>query len=401
MAGYETAIAWGIFGLTYFTLALGYVPFFRLDRTGAVFIGALAATGLGLLTLEESFLALEYRTLLLLFNMMIIVSYFVNSGVFSRILGFLERIENQKRMLWATVLVSGLASAVFINDVVCLVLTPVVADIVLARKWNPLPYLLAVAMASNIGSAMTPIGNPQNMYIASVSGVSWSEFVWRIFPLSALGLVLLGFALLPMLKGGEGGNAPPEHHHHARGRDLARAGAVLAAVLAGFWAGYEAALVTGLGAAFLLLTRHIPRKRIFSLVDWDLLVLFASLFVVMAAADKYGVTARAYGLLEPLGIGTSAGFPAILAALSNFVGNVPAVVFLAPLVERMGGGHESFLLMAAVSTFAGNLTLVGSIANLIVAEKAKAKGITVDFWSYTKAGFGVTLVLCIAAALVL
>ncbi len=399
MAGLEIYSAWGIFAVAYFALALGYLPFFRLDRTGAVFIGALLVVGLKLLALEAAFGSLEYKTLFLLFNMMVIVSYFVNSGVFSHLLGFMEKVESPLRMLWITVFISGLASAVFINDVVCLVFAPVVADIALEKRWNPLPYLLAVAMASNIGSAMTPIGNPQNMFIASVSGISYSDFVLRLFPLSLGGLFLLGMLLSPMVRG-EMATAPaaPPHARHVRRRDLAKAGVTLAVVLAGFMAGFQAGIVTGMGAAFLLLTRNISRKKIFSLVDWDLLVLFASLFVIMGCAAKYGIVADIFAALEPLGIATRAGYALTVMALSNIVGNVPAVVFLAPIAQKLGGGKNLFLLTAAISTFAGNLTLVGSIANLIVAEKAKAKGITIGFWAYARHGFWVTLILCVAAA---
>jgi len=400
MAELGNSMAWGIFGLAYFTLALGYLPYFRLDRTGAVFICALLAVGTKLLTLPEAFGALEYRTLFVLFNMMVIVSYFVNSGVFSHALGFLERVESPARMLWFTIFISGVSSAVFINDVVCLVFTPVVADIALKRGWNPVPYLLAVAMASNIGSAMTPIGNPQNMFIASVSGISYQDFVIRLFPFSLFGLLLLGLFLAPMIKkeSAAGVSAPPPHSRHVRKRDLARAGIVLVAVLAGFLMGAETGVVTGIGAAVLLLTRNISRKKIFSLVDWDLLVLFASLFVVMGCAVKFGVIAAIFGALEPLGIGSRAGYSMIVVVLSNIVGNVPAVVFLAPMAQKLGGGDDLFLLTAAVSTFAGNLTLTGSIANLIVAEKAKAKGITIGFWVYARYGFFITLILCAAAA---
>lgn len=398
--------AWAVFLITYAALAIGYVPVLRLDRTGAAFVGAVAFVFVGVLSSHEAFLAQDYETLVLLFSMMLIVSFLMNSGILGRLDGLLRRLATGRRaLLWAVVASTGLFSALFINDVVCLVMTPIVLATARHRRLNPVPFLLAVAMAANIGSVMTPVGNPQNIFIAAASKISYARFVTVLAPVSLLGLAILGLYLEWAFRGrwdgtdepaGEPGDAAPEPPP-LRAYVLWRTAGVLAAVLVAFWVGLPMAQVAAAGAALLMLTRRITRRELFALVDWDLLVLFVSLFVLTAGARKVGIIATIYEQMSVLRPEHFLSFSAVTLLLSNLVSNVPAVFFLGQVIPSLPDAEPTWLLTAMVSTLAGNLTLIGSIANLIVVEKARGKA-SIDFWTYTKVGLPVTA-LTLAAGL--
>lgn len=395
LADWKILSAWAVFFVTYAVLAIGYVPLLRLDRTGAAFVGAVAFVFVGVLSSHEAFEAQDYETLVLLFSMMLIVSFLVNSGVLGRLEHVLRRtVTGRRALLWTVVLASGLFSAFFINDVVCLVMTPMVITLTHHRRLNPVPFLLGVAMASNIGSVMTPVGNPQNIFIASASHVSYARFVLTLAPVSLIGLVILGLYLEWAFRGRWAGEAdvaaesiaPPPR---VRAYVLWRTVGVLGAVLVAFWIGLPMAQVAAAGAALLLLTRRTSRRAIFALVDWDLLVLFVCLFVITAGARKVGIIESIYSHMTVLRPDHFLSFSAMTLLLSNIVSNVPAVFFLGQVIPGLPDPESLWLLTAMVSTLAGNLTLIGSIANLIVVEKASSR-VRIDFWTYTKVGLPVT-----------
>ena len=281
-------------------------------------------------------------------------------------------------------------------------MTPMVISLARHRRLNPVPFLLAVAMASNIGSVMTPVGNPQNIFIASASHVSYARFVGTLAPVSLIGL------LHPRPVPRVGVPRPL-----GRGRRVARRAGPAAdpvirptccggpprcwGVLVAFWIGLPMAQVAASGAA-LLITRRTSRRAVFSLVDWDLLVLFICLFVLTAGARKVGIIDTIYAQMTVLRPDHFLSFSGITLALSNVVSNVPAVFFLGQIVPGLPHSDSFWLLAAMVSTLAGNLTLIGSIANLIVVEKAQARG-DIDFWTYTRVGLPVTA-LTLGAGLV-
>jgi Na+/H+ antiporter NhaD/arsenite permease-like protein len=251
-------------------------------------------------------------------------------------------------------------------------------------------------MASNIGSACTPVGNPQNIFIASSSGIPYSEFTLALAPVSLVGLFILGgylhWAYRGRLVSPNSVATPPdtEGPKELKLYVLVRTLLVLAAVFACFWGGLPMAQVAAAGAAVLLLSRRVDRRKLFALVDWDLLVLFVSLFIVTAAARRADIIPEIYAWLAPLRPELSASLGGITLVLSNIVSNVPAVFFLGQVVPQMPDPKTSWLLVALVSTLAGNLTLLGSIANLIVVEKARGSA-DIGFWTYTRVGAPVTL----------
>jgi Na+/H+ antiporter NhaD/arsenite permease-like protein len=384
-----------IFFLTYAVVAVGRAPGLRVDRTGAAIIGAILMVVTGAIGFDEAVRAVDFRTLVLLFGMMVLVAHLRLAGGFAALVRFVsQRITHPALLLVALVVTTGLLSALFVNDTICLVFTPIVLDIAETRRHRPIPYLLALATASNIGSVATMTGNPQNMLIGAVSGISFRAFATALMPVALAGLVIDALVLWLIFRGdlhalSTDEMMPPAIPPH--GPMLVKSIVVAAGMLVAFLAGYDAALVAAAGAAVLLVTRRVSPKKVYASIDWDLLMLFAGLFVVVGAAERVGIDRRLFALLAPLGLRTIGGLTATAAILSNAVSNVPAVMLFTKLVPQLPDPHRAWLTLAMASTLAGNLTVLGSIANLIVVEGARRRGYTVTFWEYAKVGVPITV----------
>lgn len=377
-----------LFVLTYLGLALGRVPPLKLDRTGFAVLGAVAFLAAGLISVEEAKAAVDAPTLAVLFGMMLLSAQYRLSGLYSAIGDRLARVEAPRRLLLGTIVVTALLSAVLTNDVVCFALTPVLAGALLASGRPPLPYLLAIACASNIGSALTPIGNPQNILIAQRLELPFLPFLLACLAPVALSLAVL-YLLLARKVGGE--SAPtvvPESPVPLDRWQAAKALILTVVAIALFLSPVPAAL-TALGIAGAVMTsRRMHTRDMLGLVDWQLLALFVGLFVVVRGFELSGWTEAARDALA-----VDLSEPAVLipgvALLGNLVGNVPAVMLMLPFVGREPATGYA---LALASTFAGNAVLVGSIANLIVAEQAERLGIPFSFREHLKTGMTVTLI---------
>jgi Na+/H+ antiporter NhaD/arsenite permease-like protein len=263
-------------------------------------------------------------------------------------------------------------------------------------KLHPLPYLLGLATASNIGSAATITGNPQNILIGSVSGVSYRDFVAHLGPVALIGL-FVDWALLHFIflrSDGKGAQPYPgkiETHHKAPETYLAWPMTVTLGVLAGFLLGFSPPLVAAAGGALLLVQRHREPRAIYGDVDWSLLVLFLGLFLILGGAEQAGITRELLGFAERLNLHDSVIFAAVVTLLSNIASNVPTVMLLKGLVPQFHDVHRAWLLLAMSSTLAGNLTITGSVANIIVVEKARAEA-HISFVEYMKIGVPVTVI---------
>jgi len=310
-------------------------------------------------------------------------------------------------LLAAIIGVAAALSAVFSNDIICLAMTPVVARLCQARRIDPVPFLVGLACAANIGSAATLIGNPQNMLIGSVLHLPFGGYV-RVAVLPVVLCLGVLWAWLVWGPSGASRSAVAGAHAaantaHASTHDdedlpsppfnawqttkgLGVAAALLGVFLLTDWPREVAALV---GAGVLLLSRRFHSSHVMGFVDWELLVLFMGLFVVNHAFAATGLAAQAVAAMAALGV--HLGEPGVLlvigTALSNLVSNVPAVMLLLPHIQ----GLESGVLLALVSTLAGNLLLVGSIANLIVADLAAKSGVVIDWRGHARIGVPVTL----------
>lgn len=396
-----------LFVLTYAGLALGRIPGLALDRTGFAVLGALAFLATGAITVEQAKEAVDAPTLAVLFGMMLLSAQYRQSGLYSAIGGRLARVADPRRLLVGTIVVTALLSAVLTNDVICFALTPLLASSLLAARRPPLPYLLALACAANLGSALTPIGNPQNILIAQTLHLPFLPFVLACAAPVVLSLGALYLFVAPRLREPDGRNAAgdlaavagesiPLHRWQA-----AKAVLLTVAAIALFLSPLPAPL-TALGiAGFVLTSRRMRTRDMLAQVDWTLLALFVGLFVVGRGFEVSGWTEAARNALAAAGANLS--HPAVLviavSLLSLLVGNVPAVMLLLPFVGRQPATGYA---MALASTFAGNAVLVGSIANLIVAEQAGRLGIRFGLREQIGVGLPVTVTsLALAAAAML
>ncbi len=401
--GSSALVAGLIFAGTYLVLAIGQPPLFRIDRTGAAIIGAILMVAVGGLSLDDAWRSIDYRTIVLLFGMMVVVAHLRLSLFFSllarRIVGALN---HPLALLVAVVFASGLLSAVFVNDTMCLVFTPVLIEIARARRQNPVPFLIALATASNIGSTAAITGNPQNMLIGSLSRISYREFTASLAPIAIIGLAIDAAVIAAVYRRHLRGSAPAPVEPGVRTvhRAMMVKGLIVAGgVVAGFLAGLDTALVAAIAAAVLMITRRVKPEKIYASIDGGLLVLFIGLFVVIRGIEQAGLDRAFFDVLQPIGVSTVWGLSLVSALLSNLTSNVPAVMLFTRIVPQLPDPTHSWLTLAMSSTLAGNLTLLGSIANLIVVEGARRHGIRITFGEYLKVGVPVTIITLVVGAL--
>ncbi|HZP78755.1 MAG TPA: anion transporter [Pseudolabrys sp.] len=392
----KLTIAVVIFVATYAVVAIGKIPVYRIDRAGAALVGASLMVGLGVLSADEAYRAIDFNTITLLLGMMIVVANLRVSGFFRLVHHWIAmHVRQPLALLIAVVLASGILSAFLVNDTICLVMTPLVLDLVLRLKRNPLPYLLAIATASNIGSVATITGNPQNMIIGSISQVPYGLFAAKLAPVAFIGLVI-ATALIALVYRKEffGNGSFPEAHEPPRFHAplLLKTVIAMGVMVALFFAGFPVATVAIVGGAVLLLTRRVKPEKIYIEIDWPLLVMFAGLFVVIGGLEKTAVTPNTIAAVGRLHLDNNVSLGVVTAVLSNIVSNVPAVLMLKPFVSGLPEPSRAWLLIAMAATFAGNFTLVGSVANLIVARRAENRGVQLGFWPYFKVGAPLTVV---------
>ncbi|HEV3333723.1 MAG TPA: anion transporter [Bryobacteraceae bacterium] len=383
-----------IFAGTYLVMAVGRLPGFRVDRTGAAIIGASLMLAANVLSVEEAYAAINYDTIMLLFGMMIVVANLRLSGFFAMVSGWVVEHARRPLLLLAGIAsVSAVFSAFFVNDTMCLVLTPLVLDITKQLRRNPIPYLLAVAMASNVGSVATITGNPQNMMVGSFSRIPYRTFAAALAPVAAMGLILTVavIALVYRREFREEARLPIEHRAiRVDGPLMWKSLVVSAGMVIFFFAGWPVPKVALLAGALLLVTRRVKPERIYREIDWSLLVLFIGLFIVVAGLEKTGVAARLFASATRYHPERTAPMSVFTAILSNLVSNVPAVLVFKGFVPHLPDAARGWLTLAMSSTLAGNLTVLGSVANLIVLQKARHV-VEISFWEYAKAGIPTTV----------
>jgi Na+/H+ antiporter NhaD/arsenite permease-like protein len=355
------------------------------------------------LTVNEAYQAIDYDTIMLLFGMMIVVANLRLSGFFALVSAWV--VDHARRplpLLCGIVFVSGFFSAFFVNDTMCLVLTPLVLEITGRLRRNPIPYLLAVPMAANVGSAATITGNPQNMLIASYSHIGYGAFAAALAPVAAAGLVLT-VAVIALVYRNEFRHENPlviEHRPVRINRILMlKSLAVAAGMMVCFFAGRSVPEVSVIAGALLLVTRRVKPEKVYREIDWRLLVLFIGLFIVIAGLEKTPLAEALFTLAGRYRLERPLPMSVFAALLSNIVSNVPAVLVFKGFIPRLPDPTRAWLTLAMSSTLAGNLTLLGSVANLIVVERARRE-VKISFREYAKAGVPLT-VLSIAAGLVL
>ncbi len=404
----EVVTALVIFIATYVFLIGAEIPFLKLDRPGGAVAGAVAMVAFGVVTPTEVYRdAINWDTLVLLLGMMVITSVMARAGIFKWVSWFaLERAHGPQILLGVLVLLAGVLSALFVNDTICVMCTPLVLAMTEAAALPPIPYLLALAFASNAGSVATLTGNPQNMLIGTLSGISYPQFSKALLLPALLSLACVFVVLSIAFRRDLAGRrvvidvpAPPLDRTLA----VLCVGA-LAFVLTRFITGHNLAWTAMIGGALLLTASRVSPKEMFAQVDGTLLLFFAGLFVVTHGVAQAGITERIHEALAPAfgddAVHQTFRFGAFTVAACQLVSNVPFVLLAAHWIPKMADPHLSWLSLALVSTLAGNLTPVASVANLIVLELAGSKG-KISFVQFLKLGALCTVIPLVLALAVL
>jgi Na+/H+ antiporter NhaD/arsenite permease-like protein len=386
-------ITYLVFGLVYLGMFLGRLPRLALDRTGLALLGAIVLIVAGAVTPQQAWQAVDVPTLGLLFGLMVVSAQFRLGGFYSHFTLRLSALQiPTPGLLGLVVLSAGVLSAFLSNDIICLVMAPVLIAGCLGRQLNPVPFLLALACAANIGSAATLIGNPQNMLIGQVLQLDFATYSLQALVPVLAGLAITWAVVSVLYRGRwELHREPPDLQIRPFSRwQTGKAFAVLIVLVAVFVLGSWPREIVALAAAGVLLTsRRMHSRDMLQLVDWQLLVLFAGLFVVNHALLQTGAPTALVADLRAWGVDvTQPGWLMLaIVALSNVVSNVPAVMLLLPFAEHPLSGA----VLALCSTLAGNLLIVGSIANIIVVDQAARYGVTISWREHARVGVPVTL----------
>ncbi|MBI4198565.1 MAG: anion transporter [Chloroflexi bacterium] len=399
-----------ILAATYLGVAFTRLPRVNIDRPAAALAGAVLMVALGVLTFEEAVAAIDYNTLALLLGMMLLVVVMQSQGFFTLLATRTVAIANTPGKLMASVvLVTAVSSAFMVNDVVVLLFTPVVVQTCRTQGLNPVPYLIGEAMASNIGSTATIVGNPQNMLIGVTSSISFARFFGYLAPIAAASTLILLAVLWVFYsrtwakkeaavigRAIEFSSPVPINY-----QGLKRSAPVLVAAMAAFFLssflGIRVPLVALVAGVAAMLLSGIKPSEVIQKVDWVLLLFFGGLFVVIGGARQAGVLDL---LLDRVDVTSTVGgivsIHAVSAVASQLVSNVPLTVLMIPLVERVPG-DTLWISLAAGATLGGNATIIGAVANIIVAEGAYREGIVMKFMEFLKVGLVVTTLTLLAS----
>jgi Na+/H+ antiporter NhaD/arsenite permease-like protein len=398
-----------VFTLTYLVIASRQLHWIGLDRPAGAVVGAAAMVIVGGLPMDAALRAIDLEIVILLFAILLIAAYLAEARFFRLTTYFvLTRARSARSLLFGLTFVVGALSALLLNDTVCVLLTPLVIAVVVEARLPALPYLLALASAANVGGVVSFSGNPQNMIVGAAAHgtIGFAQYFLVTLPVGAACLAanafVIGWLFRRELPAGPLAERTPPRP--AIDRVLAGKALGALAVFAGLAvAGYSLAGSAMTAAAGLMVIARTPPKKAFAYVDWQLLVFFAGLFVVIAGVAHAGVLDEAWAVVAPaIGRGDVAGdlvFVALVAVASNVVSNVPLVLVAVAWVPQMPDPTWGYLLLAVGSTLAGNLTLFGSVANLIVMEGAGPRG-EIGFWRFLRFGAVITtLDLALALAI--
>jgi Na+/H+ antiporter NhaD/arsenite permease-like protein len=388
-----------IFVVTYIGIIFTRLPKINIDRPSAAFFGAVAMVVFGVLDLREAVEAIDYNTIVLLLGMMIIISTLQLDGFFSLIAEkTLSWSRTPFRLLVIITFVTGFASAFLVNDAVVLLFTPVIITICRASRLNPVPYLMAEILSANIGSAMTITGNPQNMLIGMNSGIDYAVFFYKLMPISILGMVMIVYVVRWFYRSHfRTGTviSVPTNTFEYRFASMKFSVPIFIAVVILFFIGKITGLsipvIAILGAALILILGKVKPSEVIRNVDWVLLLFFATLFIVVEGAVKAGLMdAFIHSSVLTNDMDGIVKLHGLSLIMSQIVSNVPYTVIMLPVLKPIQG-EILWLTLASASTLAGNATIIGAMANLIVIESAEKMNVNIRFFEFFKIGIVVTL----------
>jgi Na+/H+ antiporter NhaD/arsenite permease-like protein len=421
----EMWLALVIFALTYVLISIRRFRWFNIERPTVALLGAGLMILLGVVAPDEALESIDLNTLALLLGMMILVGCLEVCGFFTWVsLRIISRSKNRLYLLVLVMVVTAVLSALILNDTVVLLFTPIIIRTCMLIKADPVPYMVAIAISANIGSVATAVGNPQNAYIATQSGISFIDFSAAMLPIAVVSMLvaipLVWLAFRKDLKDGSSWNGrtidsqaiSKQVDFKGMDRSVWLVGGIILAVFIGFivtpYLGVPLAVVAFVGGALALFVlplanRRTSSKAILHGVDWTLLLFFIGLFIVLKGVETSGLLQEmedAFQSVSNGGLSTIPGLSFFTAILSNLISNVPAVMLLAPYVESVGE-TSLWLALAASSTLAGNATILGAAANVIVAENGEKLGVNMPFWRFLKAGLPITIITLILSVLIL
>ncbi len=392
-----------VFAATYLGMALGRIPGLKVDRTGLALMAVVALLASGAVDVATIGKAIDLPTLLLLFALMIVSAQFGAARFYDWVAARLAAASGPpQRLLLLTVIVGGALSAILANDIIAFAVTPVLAEGTRRRGLDPRPFLIGLAGACNAGSAMTVIGNPQNILIGQMGGLDFWRFLGVCAPPGVASLAIVYFVVRRQWRGALSGHPVPAAAAApvaAPDRWQTAKGGVALLLLAGLFA---TPLPRDIGAlviaALLLGSRKLASRDMIGAVDWHLLLLFACLFVITQSFSSLGLAAHGMTWLAAHRAmpDNLAVMGPLLAAMSNTIGNVPAVILILSVWPHPPAGV--LYGVALLSTLAGNLLILGSMANIIVVERAAGVGVRLGFLDHARSGVPMTVLSMAAAA---
>ncbi len=388
-----------IFVITYIGIIFTSLPGINIDRPSASFFGAVAMIVFGVFTFDEAIKAIDFNTISLLIGMMVIITVLELDGFFAFIANkTITLAGNERRLLFIIIFTTGISSAFLVNDAVVLLYTPIVISICRDSKINPIPYLIAEILASNTGSAMTITGNPQNMLIGINSGISYSDFLLHLMPVSITGMIIIYYVVKFIYPANFKKINPIDPHagfYEYNYLSMKFSVPVFILVIILFFIngriGLSIPVISLIGASLILILGRIKPSEVIKNIDWVLILFFSTLFIVVGGIEKTGLIQHVlnrWSITPDLhGIGLIHGISLIL---SQIVSNVPYTVLMIPILKN-SGSDIIWLSLASASTIAGNATIFGAMANIIVIESAKKQNVHISFLEFFKAGVIVTL----------
>jgi len=388
-----------VFALTYVAVAAGRFPGTSVDRPAAALLGAVLMVAVRVLTPAEAGAAVNGDTIGLLLGTMILSAYLGEAGFFRWASGrILRAVAGPRALLWAIVFTAGVLSAFLVNDTVCLMLTPLVIRLVDDAELPALPYLLALAFGANAGSVATLTGNPQQVIIGTLSGIPYAHYAAAMVLPAAASMSIVAAVLHLLFRRDLRGRriaprASADRHAEIDPPLLRKALVATGIAIVGFSAGFSLAWTALFAAALLMAVAARAPREALRKVDWPLLVFFAGLFVVVEGVAKTGAAAAMHAGISPLLGGTverqGVVFALFTVAGSQLVSNVPYVILAQHWIPQLADPRFMWLVTALASTLAGNLTIVGSVANIIVLELAGPRA-RIGFWAFLRIGAVVT-----------
>ena len=396
-------VATVIFAITYVLISGRQLKILPLNRPAAALLGAVLMVSTGVMTPERAYHAVNYDTLVLLLGMMLISAYLYLAHFFEWAADVVLKFSHTpQRLLLFLTLISGILSALLVNDTICLMLTPLVVAVIRRGKLPLLPFLIALATSANIGSVATLVGNPQNMIIGHFSRIPFSEFARSLAPAALVGLAInfgiVSFGFRKVLRAAAISREPHPIQKLDRGL-FAIVCIVFVSIFLCFLAGLNLAWTALAGAALVMVLARRDTHEVLKLVDWHLLVFFAALFVVVEGLSDTGLPDAIYRHLQPM-FGAHATAQAwnlswFSVAGSNIFSNVPFVLVAGKWIPHFADPALMWKVLALATTFAGNLTIIGSVANMIVVESAR-EHLEIGFWDYARFGIPITILTTVA-----